>query len=65
MGYIEDSVLIRQTFISCQSNIEDAVNLFNDVGFTIHPVKLVLQTPTEHSISWFCIGQCHYDGHSH
>lgn len=43
MGHIDDSLLVGQTFSSCQDNILDTVSLFTNLGFTVHPVKSVLQ----------------------
>ncbi|VDI21950.1 Hypothetical predicted protein [Mytilus galloprovincialis] len=44
--YIDDSLLVSKTFSGCQSNIIDTVQLLDDLGFTIHPDKFVLQ-PTQ------------------
>ena len=43
MGHIDDSLLVGQSFNSCHRNIADTVSLFTNLGFTIHPVKSVLQ----------------------
>ena len=43
MGHIDDSLLVGQSFNSCHRNIADTVTLFTNLGFTIHPVKSVLQ----------------------
>ena len=43
MGHIDDSLLIGQSFNSCHRNILDTVCLFTNLGFTVHPVKSVLQ----------------------
>jgi len=43
MGHIDDSLLIGQTFYSCQRNVFDTVSLFIKLGFTVHPVKSVLK----------------------
>ena len=43
MGRIDDSLLVGQSFNSCHRNIADTVCLFTNLGFTIHPVKSVLQ----------------------
>ena len=43
MGHIDDSLLVGQSFDSCHRNIADTVCLFTNLGFTIHPVKSVLQ----------------------
>ena len=38
-----DSLLVGQSIDSCHRNIADTVCLFANLGFTIHPVKSVLQ----------------------
>ena len=43
MEHIDDSLLVAQSFNSCHRNIADTVSLFTNLGFTIHPVKSVLQ----------------------
>ena len=43
MGHIDDSLLVGQSFNSCHRNTADTVSLFTSLGFTIHPVKSVLQ----------------------
>ena len=43
MGHIDDSLLIGQSFGSCHRNVVDTVSLFTNLGFTVHPVKSVLQ----------------------
>ena len=43
MGHIDDSLFIGQTFHLCQQNIMDTVTLFTKLGFTVHPVKSLLQ----------------------
>ena len=42
VGYIDDSYFQRKTFVACQENVTDTVNIFQDLGFTIHPEKSVL-----------------------
>ncbi|XP_068675354.1 uncharacterized protein [Montipora foliosa] len=42
VGYIDDSYLQGNTFVSCQENVTDTVNIFQDLGFTIHPEKSIL-----------------------
>lgn len=44
MGHIDDS-LVAYSLGSCRKNISDTVNLFTQLGFTIHPVKSVLEPP--------------------
>ena len=43
MGHMDDSLLIGQTFHLYQQNVMDTVTLFTKLGFTVHPVKSVLQ----------------------
>ena len=43
MGHIDDSLLVGQSYNSCHRNMADTVSLFTNLGFTIHPVKSVLQ----------------------
>ena len=43
MGHVDDSLLVGQSFDSCHRNIADTAYLFANLGFTIHPVKSVLQ----------------------
>ena len=42
VGYIDDSYLQGNTFVACQENVTDTVNIFQDLGFTIHPEKSIL-----------------------
>ena len=46
MGHVDDSLLVAYSLGSCRKNIYDAVDLFTLLGFTIHPVKSVLE-PTQ------------------
>ena len=46
MGHIDDSLLVAYSLGSCRENIYGTVNLSNLLGFTIHPVKSVLE-PTQ------------------
>ena len=46
MGHVDDSLLVAYSLGSCRKNIYDTVNLFTLLGFTIHPVKSVLE-PTQ------------------
>ena len=43
MGHIDDSSLLGQSFNSCHRIIVDTVSLLTNLGFTIHPVKSILQ----------------------
>ena len=65
MGHIDDSLLVGQSFNSCHRNIADTVCLFANLGFTIHPVKSVLQPQLKNRFSGFCTGQYHDDSNPH
>ena len=39
LGYIDDSFYCENTFLDCQKATLDAVRLFNDLGFAVHPLK--------------------------
>ncbi len=41
-AYIDDSCLQGDTYIDCQHNIRETVQLMDSLGFTIHPSKSVL-----------------------
>lgn len=41
-GYVDDSYLQGKTFVACQENVTDTFNIFQDLGFTIHPERAVL-----------------------
>lgn len=41
-GYLDDSLLVGQNKEECQQNIHDSVNIFQNLGFAIHPTKSVL-----------------------
>ena len=43
MGHIDDSLLVGQSFNSSHRNTADTISLFTNLGFTIQPVKSVLQ----------------------
>ena len=47
--YIDDSLLLGETFEICLNNIRDTVPLLRELGFTIHPEKSVL-VPTQQII---------------
>ena len=49
-GFIDDSLLVSDTFEDCQENISDTVHLMTDLGFIVHPSKSVL-IPT-HNITF-------------
>ena len=42
VAYIDDSCLFGQTFLETQANVSETVQLFQSLGFTIHPSKSVL-----------------------
>ena len=42
VAYIDDSLLISDTYQHCCDNIKDTCNLLDQCGFTIHPIKSVL-----------------------
>ena len=35
-GYIDDSLLVADSFTECEENIHDTVSLMTDLGFMIH-----------------------------
>ena len=45
-GYIDDSILMGDTFTECENNVLDTVNLMTEVGFIIHENKSVF-IPTQ------------------
>lgn len=45
-GYIDDSLLIGQSYDDCRVNIRDTVALIDSLGFTVHPEKSVF-IPTQ------------------
>ena len=46
IGYIDDSLLLGDSFEECQSNINDTVKLVSDLGFIVHKDKSIL-VPTK------------------
>ena len=50
LKYIDDSLLLGETFEICPKNVRAAVALLQELGSTIHPEKSVL-VPTQHNIS--------------
>lgn len=46
-GFIDDSLLVSDTFQECKHNVYDTVQIMTEVGFIIHQKKSVLQ-PTQH-----------------
>lgn len=45
-GYIDDSILLADTYSECEVNVSDTVDLMTNVGFMIHEKKSVL-IPTQ------------------
>ena len=54
MGHIDDSLLVAQ-YYDCASNINDTVDLFNKLGFVVHPEKSVLKPTQEIEFLGFII----------
>lgn len=46
MGHIVDSLLVASAYNDCENNITATVELFTNLGFTIHPDKSILK-PTQ------------------
>ena len=46
VAYIDDSLLISNSYSECSVNISETVSLLDSLGFTIHPTKSVMQ-PTQ------------------
>ena len=46
-GYIDDSLLVADTFEACSKNINDTVDLMTKLGFIIHEIKSVLVPTTK------------------
>ena len=46
VGYIDKSLLVAASFLSCWHNVQDTLFLMDSLGFTIHPDKSVL-IPTQ------------------
>ena len=44
--YVDDSILMGETYLECSHNIADTVSILTSLGFYIHPVKSVL-VPTQ------------------
>ena len=45
-GFIDDSLLVSDTFKECKQNVMDTVQIMTELGFIIHQKKSVLQ-PTK------------------
>ena len=47
VGYIDDSLLVAASFLSCWHNVQDTVFLMDSLGFTIHPdISVFIPTQT-------------------
>lgn len=46
MGYIDDSLLIGDSYLECKENVTDTVDLFERLGFIVHQDKSVFE-PTK------------------
>lgn len=45
-GYIDDSLLQGDSYLDCENNLRETINLFDTLGFTVHPAKSVF-VPTQ------------------
>lgn len=45
-GYIDDSLLVADTFSECEENVHDTISLMTDLGFIVHNKKSVF-IPTQ------------------
>ena len=41
-GYLDDSFLLGDTFVECQTNVIDTYALFNDLGFNVSEEKSII-----------------------
>lgn len=41
IGYLDDSLLVGDTFEECKQNVQDTVKLVTDLGFIVHEDKSV------------------------
>ncbi|CAB4019063.1 Gag-Pro-Pol poly [Paramuricea clavata] len=55
MGHIDDSLLVARYYNDCASNINDTIDLFNKLGFVVHPEKSVLKPTQEIEFLGFII----------
>ena len=44
-GHLDDSFLLGNTVLHCQQNIDDAIGLFNDLGFKVSDEKSITTPP--------------------
>ena len=42
MGYLDDSLLLGDDEQECRDNVRDTTQLFQELGFMVHPKKSVL-----------------------
>ena len=43
MGHVDDSSLVASNCNNCENNVVATVDLFTNLGFTIHPEKSILK----------------------
>ena len=55
MGHIDDSLLVASNYHNCENNVVTAVNLFTNLGFTIHPDNSILKPTQEIEFLGFLI----------
>jgi len=55
VGYIDDSFLQADSYAECTDNVKLSVNLFESLGFIIHPVKSVFKPTQELTFLGFII----------
>ena len=55
MGYIDDSFLLGDDIFECTKNVIDTQNLFEKLGFIVHPKKSVFKPKQEISFLGFII----------
>ena len=55
MGHIDDSLLIASNCNNCENNVVATVDLFTNLGFTIHPEKSILKPTQEIEFLGFLI----------
>ena len=55
MGHIDDSSLVASNCHNCENNVVATVDLFTNLGFTIHPEKSTLKLTQEIEFLGFLI----------
>ena len=55
MGHIDDSSLVASNCHNCENNVVATVDLFTNLGFTIHPEKSTLKPTQEIEFLGFLI----------